>query len=255
MKLIRIIPLLLINNNFLLKGENFKNHKYIGDVYNAVKIFSEKRAHEIILLDIFARREKRTINFDLIKKIRKEIFVPLCVGGGFSNADQVDRFFSEGVEKVSINSELQNGTSIIEKISNKFGSQSTVVSIDVKKIEGEYKVFFENGEKKTDIKIDKYLKDLENAGAGEVILTSIDNEGERNGFNLDLYNQIKNLVNIPIIASGGAKNINSMDLLFEKTDIASCAVGSSFVFFGERKAVLLNYPTGDQIEKIFNKYE
>ena len=109
--------------------------------------------------------------------------------------------------------------------------------------------------KKNDIKINKYLKDLENAGAGEVILTSIDNEGKRDGFNLDLYNQIKNIVNIPIIASGGAKNINSMDLLFEKTDIASCAVGSSFVFFGERKAVLLNYPTGDQIEKIFNKYE
>ena len=114
MKLVRIIPLLLANKNFLLKGEAFKDHKYIGDVYNAVKIFSEKKAHEIILLDIYARKENRTIEFNLIKKIKKEIFIPLCVGGGFTKAEQVDMFIGEGVEKISINSQLQDNYKIIE---------------------------------------------------------------------------------------------------------------------------------------------
>ncbi len=255
MKLIRIIPLLLANKNFILKGEAFKDHKYIGDVYNAVKIFSEKKAHEIILLDIYARKENRTIEFDLIKKIKKEIFIPLCVGGGFTKAEQVDMFIGEGVEKISINYKLHDDYKIIESIAKKFGSQSVVVSIDVRKINNDYIIYHENNQKKSNIYLETFIKDVQNAGAGEIILTSIDNEGKRKGYDLELYKKIQNIIEVPLIANGGAGNLNTIDDLLKNTCISSCAVGSSFVFFGDRKAVLINYPTSEQIDKIFKKYE
>ena len=255
MKLIRIIPILLIKDNFLVKGENFSNHKYVEDIYNAVKIFSEKKAHEIILLDIYARKENRTIEFDLIKKIKKEIFIPLCVGGGFTKAEQVDMFIGEGVEKISINSKLQDDYKIIESIAKKFGSQSVVVSIDVRKINNDYIIYHENNQKKSNINLLTFIKDVQNAGAGEIILTSIDNEGKRKGYDLELYKKIQNIIEIPLIANGGAGSLNTIDDLLKNTYISSCAVGSSFVFFGDRKAVLINYPTSEQIEKIFKKYE
>jgi cyclase len=255
MKLIRIIPVLLANKNFLLKGENFDNHKYIGDVYNAVKIFSEKKAHELILLDIFASKENRTIELDLIKKIKREIFMPLTVGGGFKKAEEVDPFINEGVEKICLNSILKNELRIIEKIANKFGSQSVVVSVDVRKIQNQYKIFYKNGSEVSNEDLKSYLKKLENMGAGEIILTSIDNEGKRQGYDLELYNIVDNNVDIPIIANGGAKNTDSFENLFENTGLSSCAAGAAFVFFGERKAVLINYPSSSEIENLFYKYE
>lgn len=255
MKLIRIIPILLTNKNFLLKGENFVNHKYIGDVYNAVKIFSEKNAHELILLDIFAYKENRTIDLNLIKKIKKEIFMPLTVGGGFRKAEEVDAFINEGVEKICLNSILKNEIGVIEKIANKFGSQSVVASVDVRKIDNEYRIFYENGTKQSEKNLNSYLKDLENMGVGEIILTSIDNEGTREDYDLKLYQMVDKNINIPIIANGGAKNIESYENLFKNTNLSSCAAGANFVFFGERKAVLINYPTSEQIENLFLKYE
>lgn len=255
MKLIRIIPVLLANKNFLLKGENFDNHKYIGDVYNAVKIFSEKKAHELILLDIFASKENRTIELDLIKKIKREIFMPLTVGGGFKKAEEIDPFINEGVEKICLNSILKNELRIIEKIANKFGSQSVVVSVDVRKIQNQYKIFYKNGSEVSNEDLKSYLKKLENMGAGEIILTSIDNEGKREGYDLELYNIVENSVDIPIIANGGAKNTESFQNLFENTGLSSCAAGAACVFFGKRKAVLINYPSSSEIENLFYKYE
>lgn len=158
MKLIRIIPSLLVKDNFLVKGENFKKHSYIGDVYNAVKIFSEKNSHEIILLDIDARRNKKSFNLDLIKKIKKEIFVPLTIGGGIENIDQVSAIIDEGVEKVSLNSNIEKNFNLVEQVSKKFGSQSSIASIDVRKIDNKYKVYFRNGEKFSDLDLIKYIK-------------------------------------------------------------------------------------------------
>ena len=157
MKLIRIIPSLLVKDNFLVKGENFKKHSYIGDVYNAVKIFSEKNSHEIILLDIDARRNKKSFNLDLIKKIKKEIFVPLTIGGGIENIDQVSAVIDEGVEKVSLNSNIEKNFNLVEQVSKKFGSQSSIASIDVRKIDNKYKVYFRNGEKFSDLDLIKYI--------------------------------------------------------------------------------------------------
>jgi len=255
MKLIRIIPSLLIKDNFLVKGENFDNHKYIGDIYNAVKIFSEKKAHELILLDISSRKKKTTFNINLIKKIKKEIFIPLTVGGGIDKIDQVSEIIDEGVEKVCLNTNLANNLNLVSSIAGKFGSQSVIASIDVKRIENDYFIFYENGKKKSDTDLKEYVINLENAGCGEIILTSIDQEGTRKGFDIDLYKFIQNVVHLPIIAHGGASGISSFNELFDSTDISSASAGSAFVYFGKRKAVLINYPEKKEIDLIMSKYE
>lgn len=255
MKLIRIIPNLIIKEKFLVKGYEFANHKYVGDVYNAVKIFSEKKAHEIIINDITARENNTTFDLNLIKKIKNEIFIPLTIGGGINNIDQISKIIDQGVEKVSLNSILNNNVKIIEQTAKKFGSQSVVVSIDTKKINNEYKIFYENGKKQSEVSILEYLKIIENSGAGEIILTSINNEGKRNGFDLDLYELCQNQTFLPIVANGGAENINSFIELFDNTNLASASAGATFVFYGSRKAVLINYPSSNEIMELMKKYE
>ncbi len=255
MKLIRIIPSLLAHKNFLIKGRNFTNHKYVGDVYNTVKIFSEKKAHEIFLIDIFATKENRVIDLELIRKIKKEIFVPLCVGGGIHDADLVGSFIGEGVEKVSINSELENNFNIIEKIASKFGSQSVVASIDVKKINGDYKVCFQNSQKISNINLNEYILNIQNSGVGEIVLTSVDFEGTKKGFDIDLYKSVEGIIKVPLIANGGANNLDSFSELFDNTSLSSASAGAGFVFYGERDAVLISYPTSIELEKLITKYE
>lgn len=255
MKLIRIIPSLLVNNDFLIKGEKFKNHDYVGDVYNAVKIFSEKNAHEITILDISARNNNTIFKLDLIKKIKKEIFVPLTIGGGINNIDDASKIIDEGVEKVCLNSVLNNNLEVITSIANKFGSQSVVVSVDVKKEDGKYYIYFNNGNLKSNLDLNKHLKKLENCGAGEIILTSINKEGTRSGFDIELYLFSQNQINLPIIAQGGAANLESFKELFEKTKISSASAGAAFVYFGKRKAVLINYPEKKEIDALMQKYE
>jgi len=255
MKLIRIIPSLLIKNNFLVKGEQFQNHNYIGDIFNAVKIFSEKGAHEIVLLDIESRNLKKTIDLNLIKKIKNEIFIPLTVGGGIDNIDQVSCLINEGVEKVCLNSILKDDYKILSKISKKFGSQSAVASVDVKKNGDDYSVWFNNGKIKSNYYLKEYLKILENEGAGEIILTSIDNEGLRKGFDIKLYKNYENLLKIPIVAHGGAGQIDDFKKLFDHTNISAAIAGSSFVYYGARKAVLINYPNQQSLETLMMSYE
>ena len=150
---------------------------------------------------------------------------------------------------------LKYNINIVSIIAKKFGSQSVVASIDVKKENTEYVVYFNNGKIKSDLKLTEYLKIFENEGAGEIILTSIDKEGSRSGFDIKLYELVKNLVNIPIIAHGGASNLISFEELFNKTFISAAAGGSSFVYYGNRKAVLINYPTIKEIQNLMEKYE
>ena len=255
MKIIRIIPNLLIKDKFLVKGENFNNHKYIGDIYNAVKIFSEKEAHEIILLDISVRKKKQIFDINLIKKIKNEIFIPLTVGGGINNLDQASELIEQGVEKISLNSVLNENPKVVEKIAKKYGSQSVVANIDVKKIENAYKVFFNNGKIISNLVLNDYIKSLESLGIGEIVLTSIDYEGKRCGFDIDLYKSIENLTNLPIVANGGGADNSSFTDLFDQTNLSAASAGSLFVFFGNRKAVLLNYPNNQIMKKLMNKYE
>ena len=254
-KLIRIIPSLLIKDDYLVKGKQFKDHKYVGDIFNAVKIFSEKKVHEIQILDISARKKKRCIDLNLIKKIRSEIFVPLAVGGGIGSLDEVSSIINEGVEKVIINSENFSNKNLIQKISEKFGSQSVVVSIDVKKIINEYKIMSHNGEKVENYNLVDFIKEIQDRGAGEIILTSIENEGLKNGLDLELYNFVEDFVNIPLIANGGVSSLNDITNFFDNSSFSAVACVSLFVFFGNRDAVLINYPDKKSIETIMSKYE
>ncbi len=254
-KLIRIIPSLLIKDGYLVKGTKFENHVYVGDIYNAVKIFSEKKVHEIQILDISARDKSKCIDIELIKKIRKEIFVPLSVGGGFNSLDQVSKIINEGVEKVIINSINFENKNLIKDIANKFGSQSVIVSIDVKKINNNYKIFSNNGKIQRDNNLIEYLKYIQESGAGEIILTSIDREGTKLGLDLDLYKAVEKYINIPLIANGGASNIDNIINFFDKHSFSAVSCGKIFVFYGNRDAVLINYPDEVSIEKIMNKYE
>jgi cyclase len=255
MKLIRIIPLLLIKNNFLIKGENFKNHQYVGDIYNAVKIFSEKSSHELILLDTEATKNNRTFDIDIIKKIKKEIFVPLTVGGGINNLEQVTKLINEGVEKVTINSILSKKTKILSSVAKKFGSQSLVVSLDIRRIDNEYLIFFNNGSVQSRSNLKAFIKFLENEGVGEILITSVDKEGTRSGFDIDLFKELDDLTSIPIIANGGANNMDDFQELFDKTKISAASGGACFTFYGKRKAVLINYPSLQSVNDLMERYE
>ena len=254
-KLIRIIPSLLINDDYLVKGKNFNNHKYIGDIFNAVKIFSDKKVHEIQLLDISSRKKKKCIDINLIKKIRSEIFVPLAVGGGIENLDQISELINEGVEKIILNSAIFNNVNLIAETSNKFGSQSVVVSLDVKKINHEYVVFSNNGTKAENVNFFNLLKKVQDKGAGEIMITSIDKEGTKSGFDLDLYLKVKDFVKVPLVANGGAFKFEDIVNLFDKTTASAVSCGTMFVFFGPRNAVLINYPEKNIIEKTMKRYE
>lgn len=255
MRLIRIIPLLMIKNGNLYKSKKFSNFNYIGDIYNTVKIFSEKKAHEIILLDIGASRNNKRFNIELIKKIRQEIFIPLTVGGGIKDISDVSELIENGVEKVSINSAIYSNKNLIKEIVMKYGSQSAVVSIDFKKIENKYKAFILNGSIMIDDDIFDILRRIEDNGAGEVLLTSIDNEGMQCGYDIDLFQKLQNHISIPIIANGGCKNDLCFENLFSKTNISTAAASSFFVYYGSRNAVLINYPDEKKIDYLMEKYK
>lgn len=254
MKLIRIIPTLLIKNSLMYKGKKFHNHRYLGDIFNAIKIFSEKKSHEIILLDIDARINNQ-INYDLINKIRKKTFVPLAYGGGINDINQISQLISKGLEKVVLNSICYKNYNLISEAAAKFGSQSITVSVDIKKEDNQYILFSQSGKKKEKINLYEHLKNCQNYGAGEFIITSIDLEGSYKGYDLNLYKYVQDIVSLPVIASGGAGSINDMKELFSETNLSSAAAGSMFVFFGEKEAVLINYPNQIQLENIMSAYE
>ena len=255
MRLIRIIPILLIKDNNLYKSKKFDDFNYIGDIYNAVKIFSEKKAHEIILLDIDASKSNKKFNIELIKKIRQEIFIPLTIGGGINDISDASILIENGVEKVSINSSFYSNKNLIKEIANKYGSQSAVVSLDVRKINETYKAFTSSGSVMIDDDIGDLVKKAENEGAGEIILTSIDNEGMQCGYDIDLYSKIQDLVSIPIIANGGCKQFTCFENLFKLTNITTAAASSLFVYYGSRNAVLINYPEIKKIDTLMEKYK
>lgn len=247
----RVIPVLLLKNNGLVKSINFKNHRYIGDPINAVKLFNDLMADELILLDIDATKENRIISSDLIKEISEEANMPFAIGGGIKKIDDIEKLLKLGADKVIINSEAYKNEYFIKEASDYFGSSTIIVSIDINKnFFGYRKVYIESG--KTNTKIDPltYSIKMENLGAGELFLNSIYNDGKMLGFDLELINKISNSLSIPIIACGGAGNLNDLVLAYDNMASAVSA-GSLFVYQGSRKAVLINYPSQIELENIF----
>ena len=254
MKRVRVIPVLLMQRGGLVKSVRFKNHKYVGDPINAVKIFNEKEVDEIVLLDISATSEKRPPNIQQIKAIASEAFMPLAYGGGVTKLDEVKTLITAGVEKVVLNTAAHIVPSLISDSARWAGSQSIVASIDVKKnFWGRYKVFIQNGIKNTDTDPVEFAQRMEEEGAGEIFLNAIDRDGTYNGYDETLISAVSNAVRIPVVALGGASAIEDFSKAI-RFGASAVAAGSIFVFQRPHQAVLISYPDQEELkEKLFTK--
>ena len=236
----RIIPCLLLNNESLVKTTRFKNPKYIGDAINTVRIFNELEVDELILLDINATNNNVEPNFPLLKQIASECFMPLAYGGGITTLMQALKIIEIGYEKIIINSELYKNKTLIKQIVEQLGNQSVIASIDVRKnVFGNYFCYSNNGKKKQKVNPFEWAKELETLGAGEIIITSINQEGTWEGFDTALIIKICNSVNLPIIAHGGAGNTDDIKNAFN-LNINAVALGNMVVYQKKGMGVLIN---------------
>lgn len=253
MKRVRVIPVLLIHKNGLYKSVKFKNHTYIGDPINAVKIFNEKEVDEIVILDIDASREKRPPNISQIREIAGEAFMPLAYGGGITKVDEIKELFFLGVEKVVLNHAAFYNPELISQAAGLVGSQSVVVSLDVKKnMFGKYNVHTLNGTQKIKGEPEVIAKQMEDAGAGEIFLNVIDRDGTFGGFDIDIIRKITGVLNIPVIACGGASSVEDFTKVVKEGGASAAAAGSMFVFQRPHRAVLITYPSQQDLkQKLF----
>jgi cyclase len=218
---------------------------------NAVQIFNTMEVDELLFLDILATQEKRIPNLELIQKIADQCLMPFGVGGGIQNVNQVRDILKAGAEKVCLNTYALENPSLIKEISEIFGRQSVVVSVDIKKTKnGNYEVFTHCGTKLFSQDLKKVIELVENSGAGEILLNSIDKDGTMSGYDFDVIKETSSNVRIPIIASGGAGSINDLVDGIKIGHASAVAAGSLFVFHGPRRAVLINYPTNEELKEI-----
>ena len=249
----RIIPCLLIHDDGLNKTELFKPGKYVGDPLNAVKIFNEKEVDELIVLDIDNTVQGKSPNMEVIQSLANECRMPLCYGGGITTVEQAVHIISMGVEKVAISSAALADFSLCDKIASVIGKQSVVVVLDVKKARwGKgYNVFTHNGTKKYSKKLDEVLDEISNHEVGEVVINSIDNDGQMCGYNYELSDLATSKLNIPVTMLGGASSYDDIKSLIARHKIIGAAAGSLFVFKGRLKAVLINYPNREERKELY----
>jgi len=240
----RIIPCLLVHQKGLVKTVNFKTPKYVGDPINAVKIFNEKQVDELILFDIDATGENRGPDFKMIENLATECRMPFCYGGGIKTVEQAQTIFSLGVEKIAISSGAIENPELVTKIAKHVGNQSVIVVIDIKKTpkSNNYEIYINNGLKNTGKDPVEFTKKMEELGAGEIIINSIDNDGVMKGFDFNLIDRVRAAIGLPISVVGGAGSLDDIGKLIQRYGIIGAAAGSLFVFKGTYKAVLINYP-------------
>ena len=234
----------------------FKDSKYVGDPINAVRIFNEKKVDELIVLDIDATREGREPNYGLIENLASECRMPLCYGGGIKNMQQAQRIFGLGVEKIAVSSIAVKNPNIITEMASRVGNQSVVVVLDVKKkvLSSNYELFTHNGSKGTGVDPVKFALQMERAGAGELVINSIDRDGLMNGYDHTIIDRIMEVLDIPITVMGGAGTLEDIGVIVRKHGIIGAAAGSLFVFKGKFRAVLINYPTPQEKEALLNEF-
>jgi len=247
----RVIPVLLLKDLGLVKGKKFKNYTYIGDPINAVKIFNDLGADELIFLDIEATNKKRLISMDFVKKVGVEANMPFGVGGGISKINQIKEIIALGAEKVILNTSAVKDFGFIESAVQEFGSSTIVVSVDVKKtfFQG-LKVFTNSGKNLTKLDPLEHCIKMEKLGVGEIILNSIDYDGMMKGYDLKLIENISKSISIPVVASCGAGKFDDFNDAILRGKASAVAAGSMFVFHGPRNAVLINYPTKEELQKL-----
>jgi len=226
----RIIPCLDIKNGRTVKGINFLNLIDAGDPVELAKIYANEGADELVFLDISATEEKRKTLLDLVERVAQQVNIPFTVGGGISSVEDVELLLKSGADKVSINSSAVKNPDLINQLSDKFGSQCVVVAIDAKQIDGKWIVHLVGGKVATEMDLFDWAKEVEQRGAGEILFTSMDNDGTKNGFANDALAQLTNLVNIPIIASGGAGNTQHFIDCFKESNADATLAASVFHF-------------------------
>lgn len=240
----RIIPCLLIHNGGLVKTVQFGAPKYVGDPLNAVRIFNEKEVDELMVLDIDASQFARTPNETLIAHLAAECRMPLCYGGGVKSVEQFERLIALGVEKVAVSSAAVDEPTLITRAAERVGSQSVVVVIDVK-ITGllrRAEVVTLNATKRTGLDPVEFARRMQALGAGEVVLNSVDRDGEMRGYDLELVQRVRQAVGMPLTVLGGAGSLDDIRELVKRYPVIGAAAGSLFVFKGKYRAVLINYP-------------
>lgn len=251
----RITPCLLVHKAGLVKTVGFKAPKYVGDPINAVKIFNEKEADELIVLDIDATVNNAEPDYRMISNLSAECRMPLCYGGGIKTPEQAKRIVSLGVEKIAISSAAVENPELITRIAEEIGRQSVAVVLDVKKrmFGKDYDVFTKNAHHNTKRSVFDLAAEAEKLGAGELIINSIDLDGEMKGYDLALAKRIRQTVNIPITILGGAGTLDDIEALVCACGVIGASAGSLFVFKGVYKAVLINYPTLSQRDELIRK--
>lgn len=249
----RIIPCLLVHDKGLVKTVKFKDPVYVGDPINAVRIFNEKESDELMVIDIDATVHNREPNFKMIENLASVCRMPLCYGGGIKTVEQATRIFNLGVEKIALSSAAIENPKLVSDIAKEVGNQSVVIVIDVKKkMFGGYDVYTHNGTKKAKVDLEKFILDLQSLGVGEIVLNSIDNDGVMKGYDLNLVDKVKSLINVPMTVLGGAGSLDDIKTLINRFGIIGCSAGSLFVFKGKYKAVLINYPKDSEKKQLFN---
>lgn len=247
----RVIPCLQLIDESLVKTVKFGNHGYIGDPINTVRIFNELEVDELCFLDIRATTEKRQPNFKILAEIANECFMPLSYGGGVTDAETAKKILSIGFEKIIINTAAYTNPNLVTEIANYSGNQSVVGSIDVKKnLFGKYQVYTHDGTSKQSKDPVQWAKELENLGAGELLITSMDKDGTWKGYDTEILKRITSTVNIPVIANGGAGNVQHIGEVVSQCNVSAVALGSMVVYQAEGLGVLVNFPDKEKLLKI-----
>jgi cyclase len=248
MRRIRVIPTLLLKGEGLYKTLRFKDPKYVGDPINTVKLLNEKQADELFLLDITASTERRPPNFRKIAEVASEAFVPVGYGGGLKTVADMEKVLKSGVEKVILNTAAVEKQGLVSEAARSFGSQSVVVSIDAKKgFLGGYHVHVLDGRTRTEHDPVSWARRVEQAGAGEILINSMDRDGTFGGYDLELVKRVAASVSIPVIACGGASSIDDFVDVVTRAGASGVAAGSLFVFQKSRSAVLISFPSEEEL--------
>ncbi len=249
----RIIPCLQLIGDSLVKTVKFKNPDYIGDPVNTVRIFNELEVDELCFLDIRASAEDREPPLEILQQISNECFMPLSYGGGLKDFETAVRIMSIGFEKLVVNTQAYHQLDLVSRLSAHFGAQAVVGSIDVKKnLWGKYQVFIKDGTQKIEEDVVEWAKKLESAGAGEIIITSMDREGTWSGFDIELTKKIADAVSVPVIANGGAGSIDHIAEVIKKGKASAVCLGSMVVYQQKGMGVLVNFPDKNRLDLAIN---
>ncbi len=250
----RVIPTLLVKGTGLYKGTQFSGHRYIGDPMNAIRIFCTKEVDELALLDISATADGRTIDPKFVQRVARETLMPLTVGGGIRTLEQARALLHSGAEKIVCGTHALKNPQFVTEIARFSGSQSIAIAMDARRDrKGNLEIFVGSGTDRIPGTPAELARRMADAGAGEILLTSIDREGTGQGFDLDLIRQVSSAVSIPVIASGGAANVAHLAEAVIEGGASAVSAGSMFVFHGPRKAVLISFPSQQALRQAFEE--